>query len=177
LGVWVMGDAKYEQLHIQLRDSKGRSADFQAAIDFMGWHLLTFPFPTDSQFDWTNTEYLLFYFDAMPAKTTVSVALDGVRAFRTPASVSALDRPIITVNGESMVFPESLAAGQALTSEGPGETIHWPGGMAPGKKVESSSLRLKLKPGENTVTFSSAKPEAFPGDIRILLYHLWPIEE
>ena len=77
-GVWVMGDAKYEQLRIQLIDSKGRSADFQAAIDFMGWHLLTFPFPTDSQFDWANTEYLLFYFDAIPAKTTVSVALDGV---------------------------------------------------------------------------------------------------
>ncbi len=177
LGVWVMGDAKYEQLHIQLKDSEGHSADFQAAIDFMGWHLLTFPFPTDSRFDWANTKYLLFYFDAMPAKTTVSVALDGVRAFRMPASVPSLDRPIITVNGESMVFPESLSVGQALTSEGPGETIHWPGGMAPGKKVEYSSLRLKLKPGENTVTFSSARPDAFPGDIRVLLYHVWPVEE
>jgi hypothetical protein len=70
-----------------------------------------------------------------------------------------------------------LAAGQALTSEGPGETIHWPGGMAPGKKVELSNLRLKLKPGENTVTFSSAKPDAFPGDIRVLLYHTWPMEK
>lgn len=177
LGGWVMGDAKYEQLHIQLRDSKGRSADFQAAIDFMGWHLLTFPFSADSQFDWANTEYLLFYFDAIPAKTTVSVALDDIRAFRAPASVPSLDRPIITINGESMVFSESLAAGQALTSEGPGETIHWPGGMAPGKKVEFSSLRLKLKPGENTVTFSAAKPEAFPGDVRVLLYPIWPIEE
>ncbi|WAK00439.1 hypothetical protein [Methylobacter sp. YRD-M1] len=177
LGVWVMGDAKYEQLHIQLRDSNGRSADFQAAIDFTGWHLLTFLFPTDSQFDWANTEYLLFHFDAMPAKTTVSVALDSVRAFRTPASIPSLDRPIITVNGESMVFPESLAAGQALTSEGPSKTIHWPGGMAPGKKVEPSSLRLKLKPGTNAVTFSSAKPDAFPGNIRVLLYQVWPVEE
>ncbi len=76
-----------------------------------------------------------------------------------------------------MIFPESLAAEQALTSEGPGETIHWPGGMAPGKKVEFSRLQLKLKPGDNTVTFSSAKPDAFPGDIRVLLYQVWPMEE
>lgn len=177
LGVWVLGDAKYEQLRIQLSDSKGHHVDFQTIIDFSGWHLLTFPFPAGSQFDWANTEHLLFYFDAIPAKTTVRVALDGVRAFRTPASGPSLDRPIITVNGESMVFPESLAAGQALTSEGPGETIHWPGGMAPGKKVELSNLGLKLKPGENTVTFSSAKPDAFPGGTRILLYHIWPMEK
>lgn len=177
LGVWVLGDGKYEQLRIQLRDAKGQRVDFEAAVDFTGWHLLAFPFPTDSQFDWARTEYLLFYFDAVPAKTTVSVTLDNVRAFRTQAPAASLDRPIITVNGESMVFPDVLAAGQALTSEGPGDTTHWPGGMAPGNKIERTRLRLKLKPGENTVTVSAAKPDAFPGDIRVLLYHLWPMEQ
>jgi hypothetical protein len=177
LGVWVLGDGKYEQLRIQLRDARGQRVDFEAAVDFTGWHLLAFPFPADSQFDWKRTEYLLFYFDAVPAKTTVSVTLDNARAFRMQAPAASLDRPIITLNGESMVFPDVLAAGQALTSEGPGDTIHWPGGMAPGNKIERTRLRLKLKPGENTVTVSAAKPDAFPGDIRVLLYHLWPMEQ
>ena len=177
LGLWVRGDANFEQFRIQLRDSHGHNVGFQFAIDVAGWRLLTFPFPAETQFDWANTEYLLFLFDSVPARTAVSVVLDSVRAFRTlPPAPLPLGRPIITLNGRTTIFPVSMAGGQTLTAEGPGGVILWPGGMASGQMVAGATTPLMLKPGENTVTFSTATPQTFPGGVRILLYRIWPME-
>ncbi len=104
------------------------------------------------------------------------VAPDGAQAPQ-PLPPTPLGQPIITVNGQAVIFPVSMAGSQALTSEGPGGVMLWPGGMAPGQKVAVSTAPLRLKPGENTVTFSTTTPDAFPGAVRVLLYRVWPMEK
>jgi hypothetical protein len=83
---------------------------------------------------------------------------------------------VLSVNGQRAVFPVEVKPGQAVTSEGPGGAKFWPGGMQPGQALDVPTQGLQLRPGENMVTFSHAG-EAFPGDVRVLLYRLWPLEE
>ena len=88
-----------------------------------------------------------------------------------------IGKPTITVNEQTTLFTVSMAGGQALTSEGQvGGVTLWSGGMLPGQKVAVTTTPLKLKPGENTVIFSTTAPDMFPGNIRILLYRIWPME-
>lgn len=89
-----------------------------------------------------------------------------------------IGQPTITINGQMTLFPVSMTKGQTLTSEGfAGGVTLWPGGMLSGKKINGRTIRLKLKPGKNTVIFSTITPDMFPGNIRILLYRLWPMEK
>jgi hypothetical protein len=89
----------------------------------------------------------------------------------------AIGQPTITINGQTALFTVSMAGGQALTSEGQsGGVILWPGGMAPGQKIAAPTVPLKLKPGENTVMFSTTTPDTFQGNVRVLLYRIWPME-
>jgi hypothetical protein len=48
--------------------------------------------------------------------------------------------------------------------------------MKPGQDLEVATAALRLEPGENTVAFSHNAGE-FPGDVSVLLYRLWPMEE
>jgi len=104
------------------------------------------------------------------------VAPDSAQASQTLFPAAPLGQPIITVNGKATTFPVSMASGQVLTSEGPGGVLLWLGGIAPSQKVIVSTKLLRLKPGENAITFSTTTPDAFPGGIRVLLYRIWPME-
>jgi hypothetical protein len=176
VGLWIQGDCKYETVRLQFRDVAGRYADFVLPIDFGGWRLFTFPLPADSAFDWSKTEYLLFYFNSIPANTSVRVLLDDVKMLPDLQPSRTMGQPVLTVNGQRFVFPAELAPGQALTSEAAGGTTFWPGGMEPGKSLELPAS-LVLKPGKNEVTFSHTGAGGFPGDVSVLLYRMWPLED
>jgi hypothetical protein len=105
------------------------------------------------------------------------VAPNSAQASQPLPPAPPLGQPIITVNGQAVIFPVSMTGGQALTAGGPDGVMRWPGGMAPGQKVAVSTALLRLKPDENTVTFSTTTPEAFPGGVRVLLYRIWPMEK
>ncbi|MGC9319669.1 MAG: hypothetical protein ACP5KN_16680, partial [Armatimonadota bacterium] len=173
IGLWVHGDGGYETLRVQLRDTQGRHADDLLTIDFAGWSLHTFALP-EQDFDHSQVEYLLFYFNGIPRGASVSVILDDVRALPEIATVTALQTPIIVVNGERTGFPVRLEAGEALTCDGPGGATVWPVGMAPGQPLGVSLEGLRLQPGENTVALEA---EQFPGGVNALLYRMWPLEE
>ena len=49
---------------MQLRDTKGRYADYSPSISFAGWSLHTFAFPAAAKFDASQVEFLLFYFNS-----------------------------------------------------------------------------------------------------------------
>ena len=107
----------------------------------------------------------------------MSVRLDDVRALRALNLVTTFGEAVLRVNGQDVQFPVRLEQGQALTAEGPGGVKLWPRGMRPGQALETATAALQLKPGDNTVTFSCDPPDEFPGDLNVLLYRLWPMEE
>ena len=176
LGLWIHGDGQGEVLRIQFRDAAGRNMDFLPAINFKGWNLYTFPFPTGGSFDRSQIEYLLFYFNGMPAGAAVSLKLDSVRALPSANPQARPGAPTIDLNGKQVVFPAALEPGQAITNEGIGLTTLWPGGMKPGRPLAVTGLPLRLQPGDNQVTLAWEPREAFPGAVQVLFYRLWPLE-
>jgi hypothetical protein len=175
-GLWIHGDGKGEIIRIQFRDAAGRHADFLPKINFKGWRLLTFPFPDKADYDWSKTDYLLFYFNGIPAATAVRVRFGQLRMLhelRPPVP----GKPALIVNGKRTVFPTNLERGQALTSEGPGGVKLWPGGMKPGRNLDLTGSMLRLNTGNNKINFSWNAAKDFPGDVKVLLYQMWPIEE
>ncbi|MEA3402313.1 MAG: hypothetical protein U9R79_13840 [Armatimonadota bacterium] len=173
IGLWVNGDSGYETLRIQLRDTQGAHAEDLLTIDFAGWSLHTFPLP-DEDFDRSQVEYLLFYFNGIPRGASVGVILDEVRALPEIATETTLQAPSLVVNGQQTVFPVRLEPGEALTCDGPDGATFWPVGMEPGRALDVPLEALHLQPGENTVVLEA---EQFPGDVSVLLYRMWPLEE
>lgn len=175
VGLWIHGDGKFETIRIQFRDTAGHSADFLPAIDFTGWRLFTYRLPADKPFDWSRTEYLLFYFNAIPRNTSVQVLLDTVKLLPELTTPVELGKPVITVNGKRTVLPVTPKPGQALSTESPVGVTLWPGGMEPGRRY-TLPAPLTLRRGLNEITFSHTGAKPFCGDLTVLLYRMWPLE-
>jgi len=176
IGLWIHGDGQEETVRVQLRDVAAGHADYVPTIDFTGWTLHTFALPTEG-FDASQVEYLLFYFNGIPRQASVQVRFDDVKALTSLAAEPTLESPVLTVNGQPVIFPAEVKPGQALTSEGPGGVSFWPGGMQPGLPLNVQTEALQLRPGDNTVELSCDSVQGFPGDVAVLLYRLWPMEE
>jgi len=177
LALYIHGDGKGEIIRFQLWDAAGRHANWLPRINFTGWRLCVFPMTDISGFDWSKTEYLLFYFNNIFTKSSVEVRFDDLRALPTLRPMPLLVNPAVDINGQRITFPLRLDRGQAVTCQGPGGVTFWPGGMKPGQPLSLSTTALSLKPGENKVLFSADTPDGFPGDVNVLLYRLWPLEE
>lgn len=175
VGLWVYGDAKGEHLRIQFRDVAGEYADWLPAINFEGWRLLTFRLPRDQGFDWRQTEFLLFYFNGIPANTAVQVLLDDVRIMPSLRPQPAAVRPVLVLNDTRFELPAALESRQALTIEGRDGVRVWPGGMQPARNIAFDVSPLILRPGANTVRFETTPKADYPGDITVLLYRMWPL--
>jgi len=174
IGLWIRGDAGYEKLRVQLRDTQGRYCDHLAAIDFEGWSLHTFPLQGEG-FDASQVEYLLFYFNNITRRESVAILIDDVRALPDLNAATGVHSPAVVVNGERTEFPTTLEAGQALTCTRADGAMLWPVGMEPGRPVDVDISALRLQPGDNTVVFEAAG--AFPGDVSVLLYRMWPVRQ
>jgi len=175
VGFWIHGDGKYETVRVQFRDRKGHSADFLPAIDFTGWRLFTYPFSADRPFDWSQTEYLLFYFNGIPRNTSVRVLIDTVKLLPKLNKVASLGKPVLTLNGKRVVLPVMPQPGQALSTESPTSVTLWPGGMKPGRRRPLPSP-LTLQQGVNTITLSHTGASSSCGDLTVLLYRMWPMD-
>jgi len=175
IGLWIHGDAKGENLRIQLRDTKGRYCDQVPQINFAGWSLFTMPFPAEAQFDRSQVEFLLFFFNNIPTNSEVQVRLAGVRALPNMSGGDALDQPALVINGRRTVFPVTLQPGDAVTCDGPDGAAFWRPGMKPGEVL--NVFGPTLQPGENTVTLEVADPAKYPGNVNVILYRAWPMEQ
>ena len=177
VGLWIHGDANAESIRFQFRDTAGRYADWVQAIGFRGWRLFTFALPRDKGFDWTKVEHMLFYFNGVSAKTSVRVMFDDVRMLPELHPAGILGRPVVQVNEQRIEFPVSPKDSQALTVAGPDGVKLWPGGMNEAQRLDLDPALFTLRPGPNTVRFETTEPSRFPGDVTVLLYRLWPLEE
>jgi len=176
LGLWVDGDGKGQTLRLHLRDAAGRSAMYNVLVSFAGWRLCVFPTAAAAGFDWSRTEHLLVGLQGLAGGTSFQVRLDDLRGLPELHPAPPLVQPAIQVNGRAVTLPVRLDSMQAVTSEGPGGTRFWPGGMQPSQNVEASAGVLMLQPGENRITFSADTAGGYPGDIYVLLYRMWPLQ-
>lgn len=173
VGFWLWGDGGGEAVRLQFRDTAGRPADWLIPIDYHGWRLHTLPLPAAEQFDRTRVEYLLLYFNNVPAKAAVRVMADDLKALPALSEPAPLGGLALRIGDRAVALPVELGRGQALTCEGPGGQTLWPGGMQPGVRFDLPA-ELLLSPGENRVELTA--PEPFPGDLTVLLYRLWAME-
>jgi hypothetical protein len=174
LALWIHGDGQGQRIRVQVWDRAGRYANWLPAITYKGWRLHVFPLADATDFDWASVEYLLFYFNNIPAKATVQVKLDDLRALPALLPVLPLSQPCLTTgDGTRATYDVTLQPRQGLTDEGPGGARFWPGRMAAPVPVALAGQALELRPGANTVTLSAA---TFPAGTQVLLYRLWPLE-
>jgi hypothetical protein len=149
LAFWLHGDGKGEKLRFQFRDTAGRHADWLVPIDFIGWQLRVFRTADAADFDWRRTEYVIFYFNDLPAGATCVLKLDDLRAFARVPKPAVLSRPVLSLNGRSLCLPVDLAAGEGLTLDSAGRLCVWQAGRRKGKPVQVERSQLVLRPGAN----------------------------
>lgn len=187
IAMWIDGDGSGADAQIKLSDVTGRSTLFNVQLGFQGWRLCIFPTASAPGLDWAKISNLLISVQRMAGGVTVRVGLDGLRGLPKRQPAPPLVQPAIEVNGTPVPFPVRLNSMQAVTSEGPGGTRFWPGGMQAGEDVRAVWSGLLLQPGENRIVFSADAREEdpgasigsveYPGDVNVLLYRMWPMEE
>lgn len=99
LALWVCGDGKGEALRFQFRDAAGANADWVIPMNFRGWRLMVFKTADAEKSNWKQTEYVLFYFNNIPAGTTVAMKFDDLKAIPKLPTPPRLCRPALTVEG------------------------------------------------------------------------------
>ncbi len=177
LAMWVYGDAKNAVLMIQLRDVTGRHYQWRRKIGHKGWKLLAFPIPARAAVDWKKIDYLLFYYNNIPAHTTVACKLDGLEGLPRLSAPDSLTGLTLTVNGRRIELPGRLGRNETLETDGLGHCTIWPGGMRPGRKFQAPQTAIRLQPGRNELRFTCTLPPGKQPDVALRLIRLWPVSQ
>ncbi len=80
LRAWVHGDGRGEALKLQLYDGAGGYRDDYLTIDFQGWRQVTLTNPPLNTLRYDRVATLNFYYNSLPASTTVTCLVDHVEA-------------------------------------------------------------------------------------------------
>ena len=154
LGVWVHGDGKMQVLKFQLRDTAGGWCDMTRVIDFTGWRFLDLGFG-DCNLDLSQVEYLIIYYNALPAGGSVTTYIDDIRAL--PRG-EGLVNPSLTAGGATVTFPATLDTGDRVVWDGGATcTLRRAGGDAPAETVQVEGELPHLQPGVPPVSFSAER--------------------
>jgi hypothetical protein len=115
VGLWLRGDGGGGRFKLQLRDATG-ATDWYVTNDFTGWRYVQLARPdgpSSLPVDYRRIEHLQFYYNGLPPRQSVTMAIGEVRAL--PALDEAeLVEPVIEVAGRRIVFPTTLRAGERL---------------------------------------------------------------
>lgn len=171
---WLYGDGKGEKLRFQFRDVTGAYADWVLPIDFIGWRLQVLRTGDRPDFDWGKVEYVIFYFNDIPAKSTVTLKLDGLKVMPRLRQPPPFVRPVLTVNGEPLALGTGLEAAEALTIDETGECMLWRAGRRKPRRVRIRSQGIVLKPGENRFELTCDTSKGTPRDVTIRVVPLGP---
>ena len=150
LGFWLHGDGKGESFKLQLHDTAGAWFSKVVPVDFVGWRRITCDL-LESGINLSAVEYILLFYNNIPAGTRVACRFDELRALGDVAGIPA---PAVTVNGQTISFPVDLGLSQSLSWSG-GETAQ----VLDGHGQEITQVRIvgalpRLQPGLNEVGFS-----------------------
>jgi len=171
---WLCGDGKGETLRFQFRDTQGRYADWLVKIDFVGWRLQRYPLSDAPDFDWKHVEYVIFYFNDLPAGSTCTLKLDDLKALPGDGQAGTLRRPCLYVNDQRLSFPVVLGAGEALALDGLGRASVWAGGRRRGKGFTVTGAPAVLRPGTNRLRLTCVETAQSPDEVWVRVLPLGP---
>jgi hypothetical protein len=151
IGLWVKGDGKGATVKLQLRDSQKGRADYYIKLDFVGWQYIELLEPSIDSLDRSDVQYIIFYFNNIPAKESIRCQIDGIRALKDSGK-EILVNPDITINSQVISFPVTLEANGSIILKSKGECrVYDKDGNE--KPVKPSQSLPELSPGENEVVF------------------------
>lgn len=101
LGFWLYGDGKGSQFKVQLRDINKKHHDIYVHTPYVGWRFHAFNIQ-NAKLDLTKLDYILYYYNGIPGKTTVACAIDGVRAYNL-GKMALCEGAEITLNGTKLI--------------------------------------------------------------------------
>lgn len=172
VGFRLHGDGKGESLRFQFRDVMGRYADWVVPIDFTGWKLEVFRLADVKDFDWKKTEYVLFYFNNIPAKATCEMKFDDVKAFSKATSTAMLRKPVLSINGKAATIPVDLGPGETVLIDDSGRGSLWKSGKRRGKTWKVAGESLCMTPGTNRLELSCDTSMGAPRDVNVRVFRI-----
>ncbi|OGV69535.1 MAG: hypothetical protein A3K19_13950 [Lentisphaerae bacterium RIFOXYB12_FULL_65_16] len=171
---WLHGDGNGESLRFQFWDVAGRYADWVVPISFTGWRLQVFATSDAKNFDWKQVEYVLFYYNNLPANTTCTLKFDDLKALPALRTPPVLARPTLLVNGSRFDLPVDLGPGAALLLDSRGHCSVWQPGGSTGSEVTLQGLPFTLKPGPNRIELACDTSKPAPRDVTVRILPLGP---
>ena len=162
IGFWLHGDGKGESFKLQLRDTSGGWQDMVTSVKFTGWRYCQFDLGGPHLGDLSKIEYLLIYYNGIPAAETVTCYVDDVRVLR---DVHPLKNPSISIGRDRIVFPVTMQAGDRLTLRGTRGCQLWRKAAAAPQPIRPTGMLPKLAPGLHTLTLGLAAGS--PPDFRV----------
>lgn len=160
IGFWLHGDGRGELFKLQLRDTSGGWFDMYTRVDFTGWRYREFDLSDAKKLDAAHVEYLLLYFNGLPAQETVTCYVDDIRAL---PRVNRLRRPSFSVDGHTLAFPTDLGPGDRLVYDGrsAGRVFRKAGRVPEQVTPEGSWPLLRSGPHEVVLKFAPGSPRRF----------------
>ena len=169
---WVCGDGKGEVLRFQFYDVAGAYADWTVPIDFNGWRLLVFRTADAAAFDWRQAEYVLFYFNNIPAKSTVTIKLDDLKALPKLRPPPRLSHPVLTVADKRLTAAVELDTNEALTVDATGRWRAWRVGQKAAREIKAVGGPIILAPGPNRFELTCDTANGIPRDVTVRVVRL-----
>jgi len=166
VGFPIHGDGNGEILYLQLRDTKGAWHDMKVGVGFKGWKYREFAL-TGAACDLANIEYVIVYYNALPAGKTCVCYLADVRALRDPR---ALRDATLTVGDGELVFPGLLQPGERLVYRTHDDCVIYGSDGKQRDRVEPKGKRPILTAGRNRVRleFAGDVPQPFRARVKIV---------
>ena len=152
IGMWIHGDASGVLLKVQPRDARSHAQDHYIRIDFSGWRYVVFErpeTPSPEPIEYHDVSSLTFYFNAIPAQTTCTVIIDGLKALRSVSEV-ATAAPVLAVGDRTLTFDAMLSADAHLIYHGGDTAVLKAPGAEPVTVPARGDLGV-LPPGESEI--------------------------
>lgn len=169
IGFLIHGDGAGETFYIQLRDTSGAHFDMKTVVDFTGWKYLQFPL-AGAGLDLSKIEYLILYYNNLPAGRRVTCYIDDIRGLRDS---SVLRHPWLSVEGRRVRFPVTLSPGERLEVAGRACRVYAADGSLR-EEVKLKEALPRLKPGPNRVAFDADAGKTHAYQVRVQLAKVYP---
>lgn len=179
-GVWVKGDGKGALLNLQLgtpREYMHALSDHYVTLDFTGWRyvellvrerdverMTDYVWPYGGAYDiyrnpldMSHISQVSFYLNDLPPGAGADVTVSPVMAL--PIQTAALKNPALTVNGQILTLPFTLASGDFAEIEPDGLCTHYNDRGDPLARSQCGpGDSPMLRSGGNTLRFSCVPP-------------------
>ena len=165
VGLLLHGDGNGETLYLQLRDTEGAWHDMKVGIGFTGWRYREFAL-AGAKCNLSKIEYLIIYYNGLPAGKTCTCYVDDIRAFR---DATFLRSPWLEVSGNKLVFPTQMKAGQRLVYRRADDCKLYSADGTLRREVRPEGELPGLLPGRNRVTFGLDVGDAEAFQARVTL--------